>query len=124
MDGNGNLLDTTSGSTGIRSQCRQNVLNAFAALSGEIDANTSWLWWLVPPGALVYSAANLIEEQKYLGKLQSQSRSLIYWLQAYDLLKAGWGLPINDGDRNGGQCISTNCGNRLAGQRVASDRRE
>ncbi len=42
------------------------------------------------------------------GKVRNKAQQLIFYLQAYDLLKAGEGLPIFDRDRNGGQCTARN----------------
>jgi len=42
------------------------------------------------------------------GKVREKAFDLVYYLQAYDLLKAGGGLPNGDIDKNGGQCTARN----------------
>jgi hypothetical protein len=73
---------------------------------------------------LINSVANFTEEQKFLKRIQYCSRSLILWLQTYDLLKAAYEIrdelnlikpPKNrhpwefgDADRNGLDCSQRN----------------
>ncbi|MCX6187496.1 MAG: hypothetical protein NTU43_10960 [Bacteroidetes bacterium] len=42
------------------------------------------------------------------GKVREKAIDLVYYLQAYDLLKAGGGLPNGDQDKNGGNCTARN----------------
>jgi hypothetical protein len=100
MNASGQLLDEIDITGVTRDAFRYNAQNAFVNLTGEIDAdNPSLLWWLFPPA---YWAANIAEEQKYLTKLKFHSRSLMLWLQNYDLLKAAYELKteLRDKGRN------------------------
>ncbi|NDC30560.1 MAG: hypothetical protein EBZ58_06410, partial [Bacteroidetes bacterium] len=42
------------------------------------------------------------------GKVREKAIDLVYYLQAYDLLKAGGGLPSSDQDKNGNKCTARN----------------
>jgi hypothetical protein len=122
LDRDGNFMDTTaySGVTNFnkRNEYRNKSLYAFdVGLTGKIDANNpGWGWWIFPPA---YLFANFIEEQKFLSKLQFHSRSLLFWLQSYDLMKAAYELPelkdhnrhlwgSGDADKNYSECSPRN----------------
>jgi hypothetical protein len=122
LDRDGNFMDSTaySGVTNFdkRNEYRNKSLYAFdVGLTGAIDANNpSWGWWIFPTA---YLFANWIEEQNFLNKLQFHSRSLLFWLQSYDLMKAAYELPelrdslrnpfgFADADRNGLACTPRN----------------
>ena len=122
LDRDGNFMDSTaySGVTNFdkRNEYRNKSLYAFdVGLTGAIDANNpSWGWWIFPTA---YLFANFIEEQKFLSKLQFHSRSLLFWLQSYDLMKAAYELPelrdhnrhlwgSGDADKNYSECSPRN----------------
>ena len=89
MNDTGALLDFIDATGAKRDSFRIRAIDqAFNSLTGQIDANNpGWGWWLVP---ISYWVANLVEEEKYLDQLQGHSRSLIMWLQTYDLLKSAY----------------------------------
>ncbi len=120
LDGNGNPLDNGS-STAARNAFRDKALNAFENLDGEIDGDAVSPWaYAIPvygPVILSYNVYN--REVEFYSKMQGYTRSLIIWLQAYDLLKASyedsllrnagrnpWGF--GDADRNSGDCSPRN----------------
>jgi hypothetical protein len=84
LDGSGNFIDDTNPAN--RDLFKQHALDAFDNITGKIDANNpGWAWWILPVPVVSYFVANVVEEEKFLSKIQNHSRSLILWLQAYDL---------------------------------------
>ncbi len=67
---------------------KYNALQAFDKLNGRMDN----IWWTALGTALPILGQSLKETIRYR-KVQHYSRSLILWLQAYDLLKASAALP-------------------------------
>jgi len=113
LNAQGLKIDSLDTTFATRNAFRDNARIAFDYLTGEIDANNpGWGWWYSP---VLYFGANLIEEEKFLKNIKFHSRSLILWLQAYDLLKAAYELPelrnagrnpwgFANADRNGLNC--------------------
>ncbi|MES2653951.1 MAG: T9SS type A sorting domain-containing protein [Bacteroidota bacterium] len=73
LDSIGNPLDTP-GFTTARNRFRDNALEAFEHLTGTFDAD--------PTRIVLYSPDD--------DKMQHYSRSITFWLQAYDMLKAAY----------------------------------
>lgn len=101
LDSNGLKLDSLDTSGATRDSFRNRARNeAFDNLTGEIDHDNAGWGWVAAGGvyfstnpitlAVALAAFNLYNEQKYLNKIQFCSRSLILWLQTYDLLKAAY----------------------------------
>jgi hypothetical protein len=119
LDGNGNPLDAPN-NTAARDAFKSKALNAFENLDGVIDNEVSELTYLIPVYGLGVAAYNqIMRETELYSKMQGYTRSLITWLQAYDLLKAAfevselrnagrnpWGF--GDKDRNTGDCSPRN----------------
>ncbi len=120
LDDNIQKIDSIDTSGATRNAFKQHALDAFDNITGKIDANNpAWAWWILPVPVVSYFVANAVEEEKFLSKIQNHSRSLILWLQAYDLLKASaevselrsanrnW-YTNRDSDRNKGGCSPRN----------------
>ena len=140
LDSIGQYMDTTIYNGASASAAKRNAFRdrakdeAFSHLTDDIEHNNAGWGWVAGAAFLTghsigaaLALYNLTNEQLYLNKLQFCSRSLILWLQTYDLLKAAyeirdeldkiapnrypWGFA--DADRNGLDCSQRNKLRRL-----------
>jgi hypothetical protein len=140
LDSIGQYMDTTIYNGASVSAAKRNAFRdrakdeAFSHLNDDIDHDNAGWGWVAGAAYLTghsigaaLALYNLTNEQLYLNKLQFCSRSLILWLQTYDLLKAAyeirdeldkiapnrypWGFA--DADRNGLDCSQRNKLRRL-----------
>lgn len=88
LNASGQKLDSIDTTGALRNAFRDRAKNAFNNLTDEMDHyNDSWLLVI---DATAFFGLDLFNEQRLLDKMQFYSRSLILWLQTYDLLKAAY----------------------------------
>ncbi|MFN9115449.1 MAG: hypothetical protein ACK5XN_35790, partial [Bacteroidota bacterium] len=101
LDGNGNYLDSTDPTGATRNAFKERALQGFENLSGHIPGIHNWF------------------NQFDMDDMQNWGRSLMLWLQCYDMLKASAALPelVNssrnyynnfDSDKNKSKCSPRN----------------